>query len=223
MIDLHNLRFQYPQSQFQLEIQRLEIADGEKVAFIGPSGSGKTTLLNLISGISLPRSGTISVAGRSLETMSDTQRRNFRISHIGFVFQQFELVPYLTVVDNVRLPYLINSSLQYVQEVRERTRALLASVGLADKHHRYPHQLSQGEQQRVALCRALVNQPRLVLADEPTGNLDSDNKRRVLEILFERTAEQNQGLVVVTHDVGILEGFDRVIDFSQFRQPVAEG
>jgi putative ABC transport system ATP-binding protein len=217
MVSIENLVFEYPGSTFSLLIDQLTIGDGERVAFVGPSGSGKTTLLNLLCGISRPASGRIQVAGHDLSTMGDAARRNFRIANIGLVFQQFELIPYLNVVDNVLLPYRINRALQLDAASREMANRLIGSVGLEDKLRRYPHQLSQGEQQRTALCRALVNRPRLVLADEPTGNLDHENKQRVLEILFEHTGSESQGLVVVTHDVNILEGFDRVVDFTGFR------
>ncbi len=218
MIKVHNLRFEYPRSNFALIIEQLEIKDGERVAFVGPSGSGKTTLLNLLCGIAVPNSGRIVVAEHDLEHLSDRARRDFRISKIGLVFQQFELIPYLRVLDNVLLPFRINNALKLEEAAIERAQSLLESVGLGNKGRRFPHQLSQGEQQRTAICRALVNRPRLILADEPTGNLDGDNKRRVLDILFEHTQELNQGLVVVTHDEGILDGFDQTIDFAGYRK-----
>ncbi|MEZ6094659.1 MAG: ABC transporter ATP-binding protein [Pirellulaceae bacterium] len=218
MIELHEVIFRYPHSSFKLRIDALQIAASERVAFVGPSGSGKTTLLNLLSGIDIPQHGTISVAGQNLNSMSDARRRDFRITRIGMVFQQFELIPYLNVTNNVLLPYRINSRLRLDGGVRERCRELLRLVGLEDKEHRFPHQLSQGEQQRTALCRALIHEPGLILADEPTGNLDPENKHKVIDILFQQTESVDRGLIVVTHDESILNGFDRIVDFREFLQ-----
>ena len=217
MIQLNDLQFTYSQSGFQLAIEALEVAAGEKVAVVGPSGSGKTTLLNLISGICVPDRGSVQVAGRQVEAMSDATRRSFRVQTIGSIFQQFELVEYLTVRDNILLPYWINRSLVLDHAVRARVSELAASTGIEDKLHRPVTRLSQGEQQRVAICRALLTRPHLILADEPTGNLDPRNKKRILQLLFDQCAEGEITLVAVTHDVNILDGFDRTIDFEQFR------
>lgn len=217
MIQLNDLQFTYAQSGFQLAIEALEVAVGEKVAVVGPSGSGKTTLLNLISGICVPDRGSVQVAGQQVEAMSDATRRSFRVQTIGSIFQQFELVEYLTVRDNILLPYWINRSLVLDHAVRERVSELAASTGIEDKLHRRVTRLSQGEQQRVAICRALLTRPHLILADEPTGNLDPRNKKRILQLLFDQCAEGEITLVAVTHDVNILDGFDRTIDFEQFR------
>ena len=183
MIALDNLNFEYPQTGFRLAVESLEIARGEKVAVVGPSGSGKTTLLNLIAGILIPDSGSVTVNDIQVSQLSDAQRRNFRIANVGFVFQQFELIGYLSVFDNIRLAYLINNSLSETAETGERVKQLAEAVGIADKLRRPIHQLSQGEQQRVAICRALLTNPDLILADEPTGNLDPDNKQRILDVL----------------------------------------
>lgn len=216
MIRIQNLRFRYPNSDFELSIPRLEIAEGEKVALIGPSGSGKTTLLNLIAGIESPLGGELIVDRQHLAAMSEAQRRNFRISRVGFVFQQFELLEYLTAADNILLPFHINRSLELTPQRKELAAQRAAQMGLAGKLNRHPDRLSQGEQQRVAICRALVNNPALILADEPTGNLDPANKRKILDLLFELVSGGGQTLIVVTHDLGILEGFDRIIDFQKF-------
>ncbi len=217
MITINHLKFRYPDSEFQLVIDELQISAGEKVAIVGPSGSGKTTLLNLLAGISVPEAGQLRVGGIELGQLSDAQRRNFRISNIGFVFQQFELIDYLSASDNILLPYAINSTLNLNREIRQESLARATAMGLSSKLGRLPSQLSQGEQQRVAVCRALINRPKLILADEPTGNLDPANKRLILEILFEQATANSQTLIVVTHDLGILAGFDRTIDFNLFR------
>lgn len=217
MIKIQNLQFTYPRSDFRLVIEELAIKDGEKVAVVGPSGSGKTTLLNLISGIIVPDSGRIEVADQVVSDLSDSQRRDFRIANLGFVFQQFELVEYLRVSDNIRLPFLINQSLPESPQSKERIQMLADAVGIRDKLSRWVHQLSQGEQQRVAICRALMTCPRLVLADEPTGNLDPINKQRILDVLFDQVDQGGQTLMVVTHDMSILHRFDRTLDFEKFR------
>jgi ABC-type lipoprotein export system ATPase subunit len=221
LIEIRQLEFAYPKTDFRLAVERLAIAAGERVAVVGPSGSGKTTLLHLISGIAVPSRGTVEVAGRSVSGLSDAQRRDFRAASIGFIFQQFELVEYLSVIDNIVLPFMINRSLQIDAAVRERAIELARSVGLHDKLSRNIRRLSQGEQQRVAICRALITDPPLLLADEPTGNLDPRNKSMTIRLLFEFCARQRATLLVVTHDLGILEGFDRQIDFAQFRQESA--
>ena len=220
MIDLSNLDFEYPRSAFRLNIESLSIPAGQKLAIIGPSGSGKTTLLNLLAGIASPRSGQINVGGVDVASLTDRQRRDFRIANIGFVFQQFELLDYLNVKKNILLPFYINPSLaeSFSVSQREQQAARLAqAMGIGDKLNRYPAKLSQGEKQRVAICRALCIEPKLILADEPTGNLDPDNKLKILQLLFDQADANGQTLVCVTHDMAILDGFDRVLDFAEFR------
>ena len=150
--------------------------------------------------------------------MSESARRDFRIRNIGFVFQQFELVEYLNAKDNILLPYSINASMQLTSEISSNATEMAGRMGLQGKLNRHPGQLSQGEQQRVAICRALIANPKLILADEPTGNLDPANKGRILGLLFESCQREGQTLIVVTHDMNILEGFDKIVDFEQFRQ-----
>ena len=184
MIQAHDILFRYPGSAFQLAIAELSVDLGEKLAIVGPSGSGKTTLLNLLAGILRPDQGEINVAGTELTSLNDHQRRNFRASSIGLVFQQFELLEYLTVLENIRLPFRINRSLSEGVPQGSPTD-LLNSVGLNSFANRYPNKLSRGEQQRVAICRALITEPKLILADEPTGNLDPANKRNIMNLLFQ--------------------------------------
>ena len=213
MIEIQNLEFQYPRSDFQLAIERLEIKDGERVAIVGPSGSGKTTLLNLVAGIAVPRTGQVSVAEKTVSAMSDTQRRDFRIANIGFVFQRFELIDYLNVRDNVLFPFLINRSLQLNSAAKQRVEMLADRVGITPLLSRHPNKLSQGEKQRVAICRALILSPPLILADEPTGNLDPANKNVILDLMLD---DSQRTFVVVTHDMSVAQRFDRKIDFSDF-------
>jgi ABC-type lipoprotein export system ATPase subunit len=213
VIRIERLDFAYPQGPFRLVIDELEIEAGRAVAFIGPSGSGKTTLLHLAAGIITPEKGRIFLGGHEVSALSDGARRDFRIRHVGLVFQEFELLEYLDVNDNVLLPYRINRSLTLNGEVRRRARELADDVGIGDKLDRDVRRLSQGERQRVALCRALLADPQLVLADEPTGNLDPENRELVLDILFRYA--RNATLVTVTHDHTVLDRFDRVIDFRE--------
>ena len=217
MIEINNLEFDYGRGGFHLRIPKLLFADGAKVALIGPSGSGKTTLLNLVSGIVPPRSGSVRVDECEVSSLSDTARRAFRIMNIGFVFQDFELLEYLSVLDNILHPYRINRALRLTPDVRARAHELAASTGLADKLRRKPDQLSHGEKQRAAICRALLTEPGLILADEPTGNLDPANKDRILDLLIRHAQQARAMLLVVTHDLSLLERFDEVIDFRGFQ------
>jgi len=218
VILLNDIEFHYPNSDFQLQIQTLKLEQGQRAAFIGPSGSGKTTLLNLIAGVLTPVAGEVHVCEQKITGLDDSACRAFRISTIGLVFQEFELLEYLNVLDNILLPYRISSALSLNTQVRERAASLARDVGIEDKLCRYPHQLSQGERQRLAICRALLPEPSVLLADEPTGNLDPANKEHVLEILFNCVAQTGTTLVAVTHDTGIVDRFDSVIDFKNFRQ-----
>ena len=217
MIHIDSLDFTYPGAEFRLRIAAFQVAAGEKVAVIGPSGSGKTTLLNLIAGILMPQQGLIDCGGVKVSALSDRARRDFRISSIGFVFQDFELLDYLNVRDNILHPYRITSALRLTGEVRSRAAELAEQMGIADKLRRQVEHLSQGEKQRVAICRALLPSPQLVLADEATGNLDPRNKGQILELLFKSVGEHNAALLAVTHDHELLPHFDRVVDFSDFR------
>ncbi len=217
MIAIRELEFRYGTGGFRLEIPRLDVATGESVAFIGPSGSGKTTLLNLMAGIVSPSRGSIDLGGVDVAALSDGHRRDLRITKIGLVFQEFELLEYLSVLDNILLPYRINAALVFDGATWQRARQLAVEVGIADKLKRYPRQLSQGERQRVAVCRAVLPQPTLLLADEPTGNLDPANKGRVLDILFDYAGRTGTTLVTVTHDHDLLDRFDRVVDFKEFQ------
>ena len=216
MIRLTDLEFRYREGDFALRIPELAVGRGERVAVIGPSGSGKTTLLHLIAGIATPADGCVETGGVDVTALDDAARRDFRIHRIGLVFQEFELLEYLSVLDNVLLPYRINPSLCLDAGVRQRAVALAERVGIGDKLDRLATRLSHGEKQRAAVCRALVTEPELVLADEPTGNLDPGNKGRVLDILFDDADERGTTLLTVTHDRDLLDRFGRVIDFKSF-------
>jgi putative ABC transport system ATP-binding protein len=217
MVEVENLTFAYPSGGFRLRVPSLSLAAGERLAIVGPSGSGKTTLLNLIAGILTPDAGRINVAGTDVTALSDAERRRLRASRVGFVFQDFALLDYLPARQNILYPYRISPGLRLDTEARARAEALANACGIGDKLDRHPGALSQGEQQRVAICRALVTQPKLVLSDEATGNLDPESKARILDLLFERAAEAGAGVLAVTHDHELLPRFDRVLDFAEFR------
>jgi ABC-type lipoprotein export system ATPase subunit len=184
------------------------------VAIVGPSGSGKTTLLNLIAGVDVPSAGQVIVDGKELSAENEAARRAYRLTHIGMVFQNFELLEYLTVLDNILLPLRIGAALKVTEEHRQRAVELARYVGIGDKLQRHTQQLSQGERQRVAVSRALLLAPDLVLADEPTGNLDPANKLVVMQLLLEYARDQDATLVTVTHDQTLLDQFMRVVDLS---------
>jgi ABC-type lipoprotein export system ATPase subunit len=212
MISLLDLEFHYRGGEFSLRIPALDIEAGSTVALIGPSGTGKTTLLNLMAGYYLPHRGAVRIGDLEVSNLPDGGRRDFRIRHIGLVFQEFELLEYLNLRDNVLLPYRISSALTLDASVHERAQQLAREVGLGDKLRRNVSRLSQGERQRVAVCRALLPEPDILLCDEPTGNLDPANKEHVLQILFDYVTRNGTTLVVVTHDHELLPRFQRVID-----------
>ena len=222
MIQIQDLGFRYSGSSFQLQIDELEFPLGKKVAIHGASGCGKTTLLNLVAGIQVPDSGKIRVLDQSIESFSDAQRRTFRVQQLGMIFQEFELVEYLSARDNILLPFKINTSTQSKSESLRRLEQLATETGISDKLGRFPNQLSRGEQQRVAICRALITGPRLLLADEPTGNLDPKTTQSILDLLFQRCADEKIGMLFVTHDHALLPKFDEVVDFEALTSAVTE-
>lgn len=217
MIQVVDLEFEYPGRTFRLRVPTLDVARGKTVAVIGPSGSGKTTLLNLLAGIFLPSSGRISNAGVDVSRLRPAERREYRIKQVGLVFQEFELLEHLPVLDNILLPCRLTSSLSVNDGLRGRARELAEEMGIGEKLNRYVRQLSQGERQRVALCRALLLEPPLLLCDEPTGNLDPENKQHVLDVLFEHVQSHGTTMLAVTHDHDLLPRFDETIDFKHFR------
>lgn len=218
MIQIDSLEFNYRQGEFRLWVPEFVVSRSEKVAVIGPSGSGKTTFLNLIAGIITPVQGTISVDNVQVNELGDGGRRDFRITNLGFVFQDFELLDYLNVFDNILHPYRITGALSLDREVRTRAETLAQEMGIGDKLKRYANDLSHGEKQRAAICRALLPQPKVILADEATGNLDPVNKTRILDLLFRSVEHHGATLLAVTHDHELLKRFDRVIDFRRFQE-----
>lgn len=210
MIKLDNLTMAYTLGDEQVNVLKgvdLEIGRGETVAIIGPSGSGKTTLLLLLAGLEQPATGQVRIEGEPLSALDNDQLADLRRDKMGIIFQSFHLVPSLTALGNVSLPIEISGR----AGAREMARAMLEKVGLAARENHYPSQLSGGEQQRVAIARALVHSPKLVLADEPTGNLDLRTGAKVTDILFSLNREVGSTLVLVTHDEMIARRCQRVL------------
>ena len=211
-IALRNLRKHYTEGDQQRVIfadLNLDIGRGEFVALLGQSGSGKSTLLNLLGGIDLPDAGQIRISDRLLTALSEVERTRFRRRHIGFVFQFFNLIPTLTVAENLLLPLELNGLA--TPDQRERALELLDQVGLGDRRASFPERLSGGEQQRLALARALVHGPWLLLADEPTGNLDAATGERILELLLTLHRQAETTMVMVTHSREVAARADRIL------------
>ena len=223
MIAVSNIRFHYRNNEFQLNIPELFIQPGEKVALIGPSGTGKTTLLNLLAGILVPISGAIEIDGLDIAGLPTEDRQDFRAVKMGLIFQEFGLLEYLTVLENICLPYRISPVLALDATVLARGREIAETIGLGDKLHRYPKHLSQGERQRIEVCRAMITQPAMILGDEPTGNLDPGNRDHVAALLFDYSASSSVPLLVVTHDYELIKQFDRTIDIEEFGKDRSQG
>lgn len=191
----------------------LSVSPGETLSIIGPSGAGKTTLLMALSGLERPTSGRIRVAGTDLSTLNEDGLARFRRQHVGIVFQSFHLVPTMTALENVALPLEFAGS----EQVFERARDALNATGLADRINHFPGELSGGEQQRVALARAFVGRPTLILADEPTGNLDLMTGQKVMQQLFDLQQEQGTTLILVTHDAALARRCRRTVRMTDGR------
>jgi putative ABC transport system ATP-binding protein len=185
------------------------VTQGEMVAIMGPSGSGKTTLLNCLSGLDAIDSGDVVIEGVSLKEMSDRERTDYRARRMGFVFQFYNLMPVLTAVENVELPLLV--SRVGAGEARRRALAALELVGLGDRGHHLPDELSGGQRQRVTIARALVNDPAIVWADEPTGDLDSENAEEIVELMRRLNREKGLTFLIVTHDIAVGRATDRIV------------
>ena len=212
-VSVDALRFHYgDEGGFQLHIPELLIPAGSRAAFHGPSGCGKTTALHLIAGILEPSAGTIRIGETEITSLNESQARAFRIANVGFVFQDFALIDYLDVEHNVLYPYFLNPALRLTDEARGRARELLEQLDLGSKIQRKASQLSQGERQRVAICRALVTRPQILMADEPTGGLDHTRSDVVMDLLDGLVAERGISLLMVTHDRSLFPRFDQLWD-----------
>ena len=210
MLEAVRLTKEYQSGEHRLAVLRdvsFTVPDGAVVAIVGPSGSGKTTLLGLLAGLDVPTSGTVMLDGTDLSRLSEDKRAQLRGAKVGFVFQSFQLIPTLTALENVQVPLELRGD----DHAPARARDLLARVGLADRAHHFPNQLSGGEQQRVAIARAFSNAPSLLFADEPTGNLDSDTGHHIVELLETLNRESGTTIVLVTHDLALAHRAQRVI------------
>jgi len=219
-ISVRDLRKIYTVGEVQVEALRgvsLEIQDGEFVAVIGPSGSGKSTLMHILGCLDRPTSGRYLLGEKDVSEISPDERASIRNRQIGFVFQSFNLLPRTAAVENVELPLLYNGG--KLSRAQKRTRALemLSSLGLSDRALHHPNQLSGGQQQRVAIARALVNSPGLLLADEPTGNLDSQTSREIMGLFRRLNSERGLTLVVITHERNIAECASRIVELRDGR------
>ena len=216
MIEIDNLTLSFPVATGQLDVLRgvdLELRDGETAAIVGPSGSGKTTLLLLLAGLEQPQAGSIRIDGVALDSLDADGLADLRRDKLGIVFQSFHLVPSLSALGNVALPLEIAGA----DDAEARAAAMLERVGLGERRDHFPTQLSGGEQQRVAIARALVHSPPVLLADEPTGNLDLETGARIIELLFGLHAESGSTLVLVTHDEAIARRCQRVLRLHEGR------
>jgi len=217
-IQVRGLAYRYPGNDFDVTVGRFDVASGESIAITGPSGCGKTTFLNLLSGLIKPDAGEITVGDTSVTGLPSTAIQSFRANMIGHVFQDFGLLEYINAEDNILYPYRISSGRRVDSKLRAQAAAVADELGVAKQLRRRPAQLSHGERQRVAICRAVLGEPKLILADEPTGNLDPETKQRILDVLISKQKSLRATMITVTHDHDLLPLFDRVIDFSELTE-----
>ncbi|MEW5009272.1 MAG: ABC transporter ATP-binding protein [Cycloclasticus sp.] len=223
VIQLSNIRFRYSeQDQDVLDIADLQVYQGEHLFIQGASGRGKTTLLNIITGINPPYTGQVQVLDTPLQTLSSIQSDQFRVDHLGIIFQQFNLLPYLSLLENVQLPCWFSSKRRtQAVDVEQSSTDLLTQLRIPERLFNKPASaLSVGQQQRVAVARALIGKPAIIIADEPTSALDTDNRKRFLDLLFSQADKQNSTVVFVSHDQYIAQHFSRVIDISDINQAI---
>ncbi|WP_225036458.1 ABC transporter ATP-binding protein [Winogradskyella sp. SM1960] len=210
ILNITGLEKTYSSGNKQLTVLQnisFSVEKGQTFSIVGPSGSGKTTLLGLCAGLDQPNSGSIELCGQDLSTLNEDERAQLRNKNVGFIFQNFQLLPTLTALENVSVPL----ELQGHKDAVKNSLALLDKVGLADRVHHYPSQLSGGEQQRVALARAFANAPSILFADEPTGNLDEETGEKVIQLLFELNKEAGTTLVIITHDLDLANRTQQIL------------
>ncbi|MEO0414773.1 MAG: ATP-binding cassette domain-containing protein [Verrucomicrobiota bacterium] len=200
-----------------MKIDSFYVEQGQTVAVIGPSGCGKTTLVSLIAGIQKAEAGSIRIGDSLITELGEKAVRRFRLAKVGLVPQRFELLDYLTVRENVLLPYRLGTELSLDAEVQDRAENLMQSVGIEKLGDRLPENLSQGERQRTAICRGLITKPQLILADEPTGNLDPTNQEKTVQLLLEQSVAMGATVLMVTHEPSLLPQFERTVDLMELR------
>ncbi|UYV11531.1 MAG: ABC transporter ATP-binding protein [Phycisphaera sp.] len=217
-----DLRFSFDITEGPLfDLPEFVVHQGDHTAVVGPSGCGKTTLLRLLTGILTPTAGTIELAGHQLDQLSDARRRAVRISAVGFVFQRFALLDYCTALENILLPLRLHGAVALNSEARDRANELAKATGIAHTLKRRPDRLSQGEQQRVAICRALITNPKLIACDEPTGNLDPARAESIIGLILEQANRTGATVLLVTHDHGLLPHFKEVLDMGALAREAA--
>ena len=215
ILKAHNIHKYYPSGNTKLEVLKgvdVDVKEGEILSLIGQSGAGKSTLLHILGGLDAPNGGEVFLNSDNIYKLSDSKRAQVRNKHVGFIFQFFYLLPEFTALENIMIPSMISSTMSLSkQETIVRARSLIAQVGLESREHHKPGQLSGGEQQRIAIARALMNKPELVLCDEPTGNLDSENSKKLTVLLKELNKKNNQTFLIVSHDMSVAEIGHRII------------
>ena len=212
-VEMRDVRFSYRTGQEILDIPNFTMQKGERVFLFGPSGSGKTTLLGVLAGVLTAKSGSVRVLGTDLTRISGPRRDAFRGTHLGYIFQLFNLIPYLTVLENITLPCRLHAERRQrlgKESLDEAALHLAERLGIAHLLHNHVTRLSVGQQQRVAAARALLGSPELIVADEPTSSLDYDHRERFLELLFENCSRSNASVLFVSHDRSLMDMFDRV-------------
>lgn len=211
MIELKRVTKTFLQGQSKVHVLQgvdLKISEGTKVSIIGPSGGGKSTLLSIVAGIELPTEGSVYFGSQCLNSLSEDARANLRATHFGFIFQQFRLIPHLTALENVMLPLEILKDRSGKEDPIGKAKHLLGQVGLTERFHHLPSELSGGECQRVAIARALIHNPSVILGDEPSGNLDQETGRKVMGLMFDLISSFKKTLILVTHDQALARQSD---------------
>lgn len=220
VIDVQQIQFSYPGvSELVLDIDNFQVKKNEKIFLFGPSGTGKSTFLELLAGVLVANRGQVQILGKDLSVMSMDQRDALRGSHIGYVFQSLNLLPFLSIRENILLPLQLSSErARRVEKPEVELQYLLEKLGLASVQYKPVHQLSVGQQQRVAVARALIGSPELILADEPTSSLDYDHRERFLQLLFDLAEENGSSILFVSHDHTLEKMFDRIVSLSEINK-----